>query len=89
MVYFFSLGLAFFDISEACSASEEELFPARLLRTGSEELSEVVSGRNQEPFGSRFGVSSKTELPEALDVLDLTDRRLGDAFSSGVDTLSF
>ena len=42
----FFLGLAVFDISKACSASEDEFFPARMITTGSEELSEVVCCRH-------------------------------------------
>ncbi len=83
---FCSFILMFFNISALLLACEEKLSSPRALSTCGEELSEVVRRCDQEPLGPCFGVSAKAELPEALHVLDLTDRRFDDALAFCIET---
>jgi len=46
---------------------------------------EAKGDKYQEPLGSDLGMPSKTELPEALHMLDLADGRFGDALASAVE----
>src|ERR1700712_1758671 len=52
------------------------------------ELQQVVGGAYQSPLAAYFLYAAQQELPEALRLLDLTEDRLDDCFSSSIDRSS-